>query len=265
MIPFIQTLDSNTVDSNIVNVYILTGQSNSVGRGDNADATAQELAVQPYFKIWSKTNSQFESLEIGVNNLGVLPDEHGIELGLAKNHNTYYPNQTGYLIKWGKSSTEIVKHLTGGEVYEELWNNYVIDGINSLINEGKQCRVFLIYSQGERDANTNLSPPGGEYTLYSGRFDTWVSLWQSNFGATLPIVSYQLLDVLPAYYEKDVINGVFASKALSETYYSVLQTKNLTNIGDNLHYDYQAHKDASVLALDYFSTQDGYLQTTLLS
>lgn len=265
MIPFIQSTFANP-ESNIANVFILTGQSNSVGRGDNADATVQELAVQPQFKIWSKINSQFEPLEIGVNNLGVLPDEHGIELGLAKNFHNYYPaNQRGYLIKWGKSSTEIVKHLSGGEVFEELYNNYVVPAINTLINEGKEVRVHLIYSQGERDANTNLSPPGGEYTLYAGRFDTWFTLWQGIFGSTLPVVSYQLLSVLPSGYEWEAINDDFAVKALTEPFYRVLQTKDLTNIGDNIHYDYVAHKAASLLAYNYFSTVNGYLQTTLLT
>lgn len=260
-----QSLPSNEVlPANAVRVFIYTGQSNCPGRGLNTDATVGELASQPQMKIWSKINSQFEDLDIGTNNLNSTIDSHGIELGLASNFNTYFLGETGYLIKWGVASTEIVKHLSGGVVYTELFDNYVKPAINDLINSGKIPYIYFIYAQGERDANTNLPSPAGEYLLYADRFDTWISLWQSNFSTDLPIANYELLEPGPSGYEMAHINADFASKSLTEPNYQVMETSGKTDIGDDLHYDYQAQKEISVLALSYFKNNLGHKQTTLI-
>lgn len=260
-----ETVTPPVFPTNGVRVFIYTGQSNCPGRGLNTDATAGELASQSQFKIWSKINSQFENLDIGTNNLNSTADSHGIELGMAANFNTYYPSETGYFIKWGVSSTPIIQHLTGGTVYTELWINYVKPAINNLINAGKIPYVYFIYTQGERDANTSLTPPsGGDYLNYAPRFETLKDLWRTNIGASLPFVNYQLIDPGPSGYEMTAINDDFAASELLESLHKVLQTNGLGDIGDDLHYDYVAHKAASILAYNYFANNLGQPVTNLL-
>lgn len=261
--PFIIALDTVQDQTpvfdevNGVRVFILTGQSNAVGKALNSNLTAGELSAQSQLKIWNKTAGAFQDLDIGTNNLA-LSTEHGIENGLAQNILTYFPTGQSYLIKWGVGSTEIAQHLSGGAVYTELWNNYVVSGINNIITSGKIPYVYLIYSQGERDANTNDPSPAGEYTLFGGRFDTWVSLWQTNFGTDLPIAVLQVKEPGPAGYEMATINGVFDAKALTESKLNVLQTKSLSSIGDNLHFNHNAHKTAAIEALEFFSNNLGH-------
>lgn len=240
---------------NGVRVFLYTGQSNCPGRGLDSDATAQELAEKTNFKIWSKINSRFENLQIGVNNLNSTEDSHGIELGLSNNFESYYPNETVYFIKWGVHSTAILEHLPGGSVYDDFWPNYVIAGINDLIADGKIPFVYWVYTQGERDSNTG---EGGQPELYGGRFDQLISQWQSNIGVDMPMCNYELCDPLPSGYDQTgIVNQVFADKSLTEPLYQVMPTKFLSNLGDDLHYDYTAQKQISILALDYFEDKLG--------
>ena len=246
-------------------VIILTGQSNAAGRAPNASATPSELSVQTHVKIWSKTNSQFESLQVGNNNLPAQSGDHGLELGLAQNFQTYFPGETLYLIKWAVSSTEIAQHLEGGAVYEELWDNYVVAGINDLIDDGKIPYVHVALWQGERDANTNISSPGGEYTLHAGRFDTWVSLWKSNFSSNIPLMVCEIKEPAPSGYESTTINTNFNNKAATENYLGVMATKSLSDIGDSLHFDYAAQKTASALILGFMQNNLGHRQALKIS
>jgi len=260
---FQSNLPNSGFPSNGVRVYLLTGQSNAGGRGLNSEATSGELEPQPQFKIWSKINSQFENLDIPANNLSINSTFHGIELGLALNFNTYYPGETGYLIKWGVDSTEIVQHLSGGTVYEEFWNNYVKPALNDLINQGKIPFVYFIYIQGERDSNLVFDPNGP--ALYPARFDTLVSLWRNNIGVGLPIAPYEIHTPLPGSYDQTrAINIVFENKSLIDNNLQVLETEFLSAEADNLHFKYSAHKAGSILAFDYFITKQGQPVTTLI-
>ena len=259
MTPFQNSLN-NTNTGDIVTVFLLTGQSNSYGLATGGTTT--ELQEKTNFKIWSKINSQFENMDIGVNNLG---STHGIELGLADLFDSYYSGETGYLIKLGVPSTGILTHLSQGTNYNEFWNYFVKPAINTLLSEGKRCRIKMIFSQGEWDANTDNEPLG--YLDYGTNFDEWVTLWQTNFSTDLSIANYEVLSALAIRgpeYEWEVINQVFTDKSLTESEYQVMNTKDLTNIGDNLHYDYTAHKAIAKLALDYFAVHQGHLQTNLL-
>lgn len=235
---------------NGVRVFLQTGQSNSRGRGLNSDATPEELAIQPQMKIWRlHTGGGFDDLEVPVNNQ-TSGTTHSIELGLAKYFNDYYPDEIGYIIKVGIDGTPIIEHLPGGEVYDNFYPNFAIPGINRLISEGKIPYVYMIYSQGEADANPTNWPDGNNPTNYVARFDSWVAQWRSNIGADLPIVVYQILDTYDP--GSGQINEIFINKDASDDKLHMLATGDLPSVGDNLHFNYTAQKEASVMALDYF-------------
>lgn len=212
-----------------VDVFILTGQSNAQGTGLNSEATAGEVSKNFNTRIYNTSTNAFEPLEIGVNNLASALARHGLELGLA-----LYTQKPIYIIKWAVSGTCISEHLTGGSVYNNLFPNYVTEGINQLIDYGKIPRVSLIYAQGECDSNTQVNTDA-----YSANFDAWVSLWQGHFGTDLPIYAVEIIETEARDAQ---INQVFASKALTEPNMTVIDTADWTS-DDDLHYDYDYLKN----------------------
>lgn len=248
------TSEANILPENGVRVFIMTGQSNSRGRGLNDDATPEELAINPRVQIWNTTANEFQSLEIGVNNMAPNTYSHGAELGLSSRLDDYFPDETVYLIKYGQGSTCIVEHLPGGSVYPVLWSDYVIEGINDLISQGKIPYVYMLWSQGECDVNI-------DNTGYGVQFNEWVDLWQGNFSNKLPFATYEVSDYSWASNPIGLVNDVFHEKALTEPLLYAMDTKDMgVNPGDDIHYSYQGQKDISNLAFSYFKTLLGYKQ-----
>ncbi len=236
-----------------VNVIILTGQSNARGTGLNSEATASELDPNPDLMIFDKTTG-FNALDVGTNNIGSNNSQHGIELGLQSAIVGNFTTPV-YLIKWAVTSTGIVEHLPGGSVYDELWPNYVQAGINQLINSGKRVQVSLVYIQGERDSNS-----AGDTAAYPGRLDTWVSQWQTNLGAGLPI---NCVEIFETNANDQAINTAFADKAASEDNLRVVETGDLTS-GDNLHWDYASLKTIAQRVVNNIKAQDALTLTSTI-
>lgn len=229
-----------------VNVILLTGQSNSIGVGENSDATAEELEVSSDLLIWNESMQGFQGLEIGANNIGASSSKHGIELGLESEIIDSF-NTPVHLIKWGVSATGIVEHLPGGSVYDPFWTDYVRVGINSLINAGNTVRVSLVFIQGEKDSNTTE-----DTNAYSSRLDSWVSQWQSNLGAGLPI---NLVEIYETNANDTTINTAFANKATLEGNVNVIETGDLSSF-DNLHWGYEQLKVIADRVVSSIKTQD---------
>lgn len=246
-------------DPNVVNVYLLTGQSNSRGRALNSEAQAGELDTNSQIQIYNTSANEFQDLNIGVNNLSPTPSlYHGIELYMSVNSAALFGSNTVYLIKYGEGSTCIAEHQSGGSVYNVYWPQYVQEGINALINQGKKCRVKMIWAQGECDfANNN--------TNYASDFTTWAATWRANIGAQLPIVAYQISDELwaDAYLPRDVsqINDAIATVAASDSYMTALDTKNedCNADPDTVHYSYAGQKAIGAKAFAALATYSGQL------
>lgn len=235
---FVQSLSSDgTAPINAVRVILITGQSNALGAAFNSDALASEMLEQPNFKIWSKVNSQFENLDIPINNLGANPDDppsnqrHGLELGLSVNRTDYYSEDI-YLIKHGVGGTSLVENMEGGYVYEEFWNNFVIPGINDLISQGKTPYVQLVFAQGEYDGAT------ANQVSYGTNFPIWASKWRSNLGNNLPIIDLEINEVDANYAD---INTVKENQELSDSLYKLLDNKLLPR-DDDWHWNYSSMK-----------------------
>lgn len=207
-----------------VDVAILTGQSNANGTGLNTEASATELLPNAGMPIYNTSANRFQSLEIGVNNIGSALARHGIELGMSINN-----TKPLYLIKWALTSTCIVNHLPGGTVYDNLYPNYVVEGINQLISLGYTPRVSIIFIQGECDSNSS-----GNVAAYPANFDTWVAQWKSNLGNDLP---FYIVEIIESNTDDEAINAVFAAKALTEPNMTVFDTSDHTT-DDGLHYNY---------------------------
>jgi hypothetical protein len=251
-----------TFPENGVRVFLITGQSNAKGRALNSSASAGELDPSTTTKIWNPTASAFQNLDIGTNNLADAGD-HGVELGLDVNFQTYFPGETLYLIKYAVGSTPIRDHIKTerGNVVDVFWP-YVVNGINQLITDGKIPYVYLIFSQGERDANPATDADGDTPAAHYTRFGVWIDQWRSDIGANIPVVAYETLDF---YSGSLTVNSNMNAYESLRTKFECIPMVGETDIGDGLHFDYQAQKDASVRCLTFFSNYDGHPVTSSLS
>ncbi len=264
---FINSLSSGSsipsIPENGVRVFLITGQSNARGRAPNSSATSEELLPQPQMQIWNNGSSVFQDLRIGVNSQDIINGDHSIELGLSQSFNTYFPNETGYIIKYAVSSTPIRYHIPEDGTVYNVFKERVESGINNLINQGKIPYVYFIYSQGERDANPDSDAAGDTPSAHLLRFKTLLDLWQTNLGTDLPFVAYETLDFYTGSLE--VNSNMLSYEGVTYPHYKMLPMVNETDIGDGLHFDYQAHKNASIKSLDFFQNNLGQPVESLIS
>lgn len=218
--------ESKTYPENAVFVLLNTGQSNSDGFAPNTDIPINEQIVYSAVQRGGAT---------GFNNMSFTNTsyKHGIELGFTQRNPTAGFEKPFYYIEYALGYTEIVRHLSGGDIYTIFWNDYVKPRINQLIAEGKRPFVYLYWLQGERDSS--LEPE-----LYADRFDTWVDLWKTNLGADLPFI---IPEIIESNANDITINDAFRNKALIEPNMRVINTQDLTDIGDGLHFDYEAYQN----------------------
>lgn len=219
-----------------VKVFILTGQSNSTGAALNADALAAEIALQSEFFIF-QSNDDFANLDVfNHNNYAQNYVTHGLELGLASK----LQGEDAYMIKKGLGSTSIDEHLVTGSVYISLKNNFLDPAIIKLDALGIDYELIMVYWQGEEDALLEVTADA-----WAAKFDTWVSLWQTNLGSDL---RFRILEI--AATERPfapTINAAMNAKALTEPHLEVIPTGGLSA---EIHYQYDNMKTASQLLLD---------------
>ena len=223
---------------NSVRVTILTGQSNSSGEGYNASATTGELDETTQLILWRQYTNAFANLNIGAgNNYPNTTSKHGIELQLSnlQEGNYDYPL---YLLKWGVGGTEILEHLKGGTVHQQLYNNFVYRGINHLLGLGKRVFVDFIFIQGEADSDFT-----DKQSAYSINLDALFTLWRGILGANLPI---SLVQIKQRNAGTTVINDIFDTK-ISSTVKVIEASALATN--DGIHYSYDSLK---TIANNYF-------------
>ena len=115
-------------------VFVITGESNSGGVGDNADATEKERAPRPNLQIMNLTDGRFgfEDMQIGVNNLRdhyrlekYYDVYHGLELGLANavDDDAFAESKPVYLIKTGHGGSRIAQWSEDHE--SGFWKKFV--------------------------------------------------------------------------------------------------------------------------------------------
>lgn len=220
---------------NIVNVILITGQSNAVGFATTVGLPTQDLQPFENVKIWNDSIDGFEDLQIGVNNqTDPHADKHGVELELAKQ---YYDDFTAplYIIKYGYGGTRIKQHFDYEPtvltpwVYPTFYDDNVVKGINNLLAQGKRPFIWIYWCQGEADASPSYTPD------YSTSLDYWTDMYKTIFGSTVPFI---FCEIIEANASDIIINGTFATKSAEVgTEGAVIETSGLSDIGDGVHYD----------------------------
>jgi len=251
---------------NGVRVFLISGQSNSKGRAYSDNADPNDLGVKTNVKIWDKTGAPaWNNLEIvngiGGNNNSTLDDEHGIEVGLAKYYNDYFPNETLYLIKYGVGNSPIQPWISGGVHFNKFWNLFLSPAVNRLLLDGKIPYLYFFWSQGESDASPAL------VNSFQGKFNAWFDLWRNNLHNELPIALAEvLMPGNPEFTSGNVIvNDIFQNKADTEQFIESMPTRGYTDRGDAIHYSADAYLLMAQDVLAYFKTQNGVAITQPIS
>lgn len=154
---------AQTPDNNTVNLFVITGESNSGGYALNSQAPSNEIGVRNEIKILNNSTFVFENLNIGSNNLidhaglsnGVT---HGFELAMANaiKAGTLTSTSETYLVKTGQGGSRIGDWAVGGSYWSKFTQR--VDSAKAILRRaGKTPVIYVIYSQGINDAIANYS------------------------------------------------------------------------------------------------------------
>jgi len=124
---------------NMVDVFLVAGQSNAEGRIPLADAPAwldQNKPIVPGLKVWSDVDMQFNNYEIGVDNGSYVPHlpEWGFDMLFGHKYHEHTGNMV-YFIKRTRGGTPIY-HDTG--IIKGCWNahfDWIPEGVPKLLQE----------------------------------------------------------------------------------------------------------------------------------
>lgn len=151
-------------------LIVFSGESNSGGQAKNSDATAGETGVRSNTLILNNTSLQFETLNIGNNNLlghfnftlTQQAELHSWELGLANLRDAGTLRTPLRLVKTGQGGSVIANWDVGANYsgVVEPWTKFQerVDAALAIMNP-TGTKFGLIYSQGINDiiAATNVA------------------------------------------------------------------------------------------------------------
>jgi len=207
--------------TNEVWLFSFFGESNSGGYAVNTDLSVAQLASRDAVKIWHNTANEFQSLDIGTNNLIShynLTDNasHGWENGLANKVEDLTLPSPVYLAKCGQGGSLISSWELADEFYTTMIARIKasMDAINAL---GKVPRLVLWYSFGVNDILNSTN----EATWKAAVQALFVNI-RTQFRSTNLIIMPYLMTSADAY--NDSIQNIADTDAYTITF----DTTNLT-------------------------------------
>ena len=209
-------IEKFSVPAGVPILVVFAGESNAGGLGDNADATAPELAPRSLFILNNTTRASLDSLEVGVNNLighvgliYAMNDGHGMELGLA---NIYADGDFGgrevFLCKAGQGGTRIfqwdgVNTYTAESQTVNPYDTFLVR-VQSAITlvetlTGETPFVVMFWSQGINDMTASYNPEDWKVATKAV-----FAAMRSDLAIDLPIFTTEFQDVsgMSAYTAK---------------------------------------------------------------
>lgn len=140
-------------------LVIMTGESNSGGRGQNSSATAAELAARPVVQILNNSTLLYEDLDIGANNLlahsgleSFSTAEHSIELELAnQTASAGWIKDRVYLCKTGQGGSIASNWLNNATTYAKTFSERVATAMMLLEDSSIAYRPIVFMSLGWND------------------------------------------------------------------------------------------------------------------
>lgn len=234
-----------TPDPDPVDLIVIMGESNAVGRGLNSSASVGELAAHSRVYITRADTLITEPLDVGTNNYITDSDatHHGPELGLANEVEAdgLGADSTVYVVKSAGDGTMIYMWMDGGYPTLDLWNNRLINRIDAavanLVDQDIDYRITVWQSIGINDYLYN-----GDYTQDSPGGDAWASdmgdfraAFRARYGAGIPFILTHFDDAIFGWNAK-----ITAMEVADPDFYSISDSGCTTS--DGLHWDYASLK-----------------------
>lgn len=228
----VATRASERMPANYVRLYIVTGQSNSMGRALQSAVSSGDIDEEDNIFIWDKTG-HWEPLDISSdNNYAVLPGEMGPEYGIAKYCNRIYPGEKIYILKHGVGGTDASSHVPGGAVFDSAYI-YAQQAINTLIGIGKKVVVTVAYLQGENDARGTTALRDS----FPHRLDRAFRGWKQNLGENISILAPMVRGNAISYTWKAEVNAAFLDITAHARNAQTINTDNFAMV-DGDHYNH---------------------------
>lgn len=234
MSSLLTVLDSD--NTTITPVYILAGQSNARGRAVIANASAAYQGTISGAYIW--TGSAFATLEAGVNNDGTTGSDFGPEMSMMKKLQELHGTDV-YLVKEALGGTGLDDEWdpeTGSE-YSALFVK-IAAAIADLQSSGKTPKIMgFIWIQGEEDSKTIANA-----AAYETRLASLVQEVRTDCAAIINAdFSFVTAEAIPfansTLLELPVIRNAQNEVATTAPNIHLVSTSDLTDIGDDLHFD----------------------------
>ncbi|MEM6797900.1 MAG: sialate O-acetylesterase [Planctomycetota bacterium] len=245
-----------TTQATDIDVVLLAGQSNSVGRatplvglgGAVPGATLFDSRVQYYYDV-DNTVGAFPA-DSGQTfgpltkwfNTDANRSELGHEFGLARSLVAGRDTDVA-VIKFAVGGSSISRWQPGQPDHEGLLEA-VNDGIQELIDGGCHVNVLgLAWHQGESDANA------ANAGLYAGRLNTLISSVRSNLHTSFPTLGFDELKVAlvepaqsrPANDETlgrlNTVDSALQAFAASDPHAEFIETSDLAGFVDTVHFN----------------------------
>lgn len=144
---------------------VMTGESNSGGRGQNSSATADELAPRAVVQILNNSTMLFEDLDIGTNNLlghdgleAYATTEHSIELEVANQAATSkWLKDKVYLCKTGQGGSLSSYWINNATTYARTFSQRVATAMQLMEDNGVVYRPIVFMSLGWNDGQAGTA------------------------------------------------------------------------------------------------------------
>lgn len=220
------------VGATLVPVILSSGESNSGGRGSNADLSSAEKLPRPAVQILNNYTFEFEDLHIGVNNTldhQDIPDGsglHGWEAGLADSvESGLWQSDQVYLIKAGQGSSTIANWNVAGVYYGKLVARVEAAKVH-FEAEGLTPVWYVWWSQGIND-----SLVGTTAAVWKAKT---IDLW----GRFRSLLGFAPIAVTEIFSEYGPYNTAISELAQREIGVSVIESSDLVKAsGDAYHWN----------------------------
>ena len=236
-------------DPNIVNVILLTGQSNAawsvpIGMSAPADRVYRDRFFYPNGNSWANFDYSAHTTNTG------------LELAMAVKHDDYFPTKNTYFIQSAIGNTAISNHLpyTSELKFMGAYNAWFYGWstlVKSLITAGKTPKFWIIWMQGESDAVTQEL-----VDLYDAKWKEEIFYLRKTIAPNCPVFTYQMLAAGDAgsVSRLAAITEIFYNAGLSDSEMFQIPSLGLSDTGDGVHFDFVAQK-----------TMADYIYTTMLA
>jgi|GEM_PF-3584238 len=273
------SLFSQAVVAQDIDLLLLAGQSNSVGRAspvvDNGVAipgsSPLDARVRYYFDVDNTGGSApadsgqtFGPLSTYLNpafNRDELGHEFAVSRGLVETRNADLA-----VIKFAVGGANISRWQPGAVDYTGFINA-VTDGVEELIDDGFNVNIVgLAWLQGESDARATRAP------LYAGRLNNFVSGARNDLNTAFPTLGFDLLPVVlvePAQLRGasadvitnlNIVDAALINFAATDSSAAFVQTSDIDGYIDSIHFNAQAQQtigERIANALNDISPPDG--------